>query len=70
MNLPSSTLPLAEAGALDRVNAAKFLSISTRLLDKLATEGKIVRTKIGWKSVFLIEDLDAFLKSCRQEVSQ
>lgn len=61
---------IASQGALSRTDAAKYLSISTRLLDKLASEGKIVRTKIGWKSVFLIQDLDAFLQSCRQEVTR
>lgn len=70
MNANCATPNPVESGALDRVNSAKFLSISTRLLDKLASEGKIVRTKIGWKSVFLVEDLKSFLQSCRQEVSQ
>lgn len=52
-------------GAYGRKEAAKYLSISTRLLDKLAGEGRLVRTKIGSKSVFLLEDLDHFLQSCR-----
>ena len=57
-------------GAFTRKDAAAYLSISTRLLDKLASEGRLVRTKIGWKSVFLKQDLDEFLKSCRQEVTR
>lgn len=55
-----------QRGALSRKDAATYLSISTRLLDQLATKGKLPRAKIGFKSVFLIADLDEFLKSCRQ----
>ena len=52
-------------GALSRKDAAHYLSISTRLLDQLAADGKLTRAKIGAKSVFLIEDLDAFLNASR-----
>ncbi|MDB4650158.1 helix-turn-helix domain-containing protein [Pirellulaceae bacterium] len=52
-------------GALSRKDAAHYLSISTRLLDQLAADGKLTRAKIGSKSVFLIEDLDKFLNACR-----
>ena len=57
--------PLADEpiGCLDRCHAAKYLSISTRLLDSLAAEGEIIRIKIGRKSVFRVADLDAFVES-------
>lgn len=52
-------------GALSRKEAAHYLSISTRLLDQLARDGRLTRAKIGFKSVYLIEDLDKFLNACR-----
>ena len=55
-----------QRGALSRKDAANYLSISTRLLDQLARDGRLVRAKINWKTVFVLEDLDAFLQSCRQ----
>lgn len=52
-------------GALSRKDSAAYLSISTRLLDQLAKDGKLTRAKIGFKSVFLVSDLDDFLEACR-----
>ncbi|MDA7924698.1 hypothetical protein N9B60_04785, partial [Mariniblastus sp.] len=39
-------------GCLDRKDAADYLSISTRLLDKIAAAGEIPRIKIRRKTVF------------------
>lgn len=50
-------------GCLDRRGAAKYLSISTRLLDSLAANGEIIRIKIGRKTLFRVADLDAFVAS-------
>ncbi len=66
----NTTASLNLQRALTRAESAKFLGISTRKLDSLATDGKIIRTKIGSKSVFLISDLDDFLDSCRVTDSQ
>ena len=57
MNAPKPT------GCLDRRQAAEYLSISTRLLDNLASAGQIPRVKIGAKTLFRIADLDAFVDS-------
>lgn len=51
----------APAGALDRRQAAAYLSISTRLLDDLLSAGKIQKIKIGRKTVVRVCDLDAYL---------
>ena len=50
-------------GALPRKEAAIYLAISTRQLDKLAAAGLIQRAKIGAKTVYRVIDLDAFLES-------
>jgi len=50
-------------GALSRIEAAQYLSISTRLLDDLLTQGIIPKIKIGRKTLVRICDLDAFLAS-------
>lgn len=50
-------------GALSRKEAAKYLSLSTRKLDSLASEGKIAKRKCGRKTLFLIADLNRFLLS-------
>lgn len=48
-------------GCLDRRQAADYLSISTRLLDRIASDGLIPKIKIGTKTLFRIADLDAFI---------
>lgn len=61
----TTTIPPMPApnGCLNRRDAASYLSISIRLLDKLATAGKIPRVKIGAKTIFRRGDLDAFIDS-------
>lgn len=50
-------------GSLNRRDAAAYLSISTRLLDTLASAGHIPRIKIGAKTLFRVIDLDTYLES-------
>ena len=59
MSEESTTPP----GALSRIGAAKYLSISTRLLDDLLTAGDIPKIKIGRKTLVRVCDLDAYLAS-------
>jgi len=58
-----NSLPLG--GAKNRNDSAEYLAISTRLLDELASSGRLCRAKIGSKTVFLVSDLNKFLNSCR-----
>ena len=58
-----SETPTAPTGALSRDGAAKYLSISTRLLDDLLTAGEIPRIKLGRKTLVRVCDLDAYLAS-------
>lgn len=58
----------APAGALSRVEAAQYLSISTRLLDDLLTAGAIKKIKIGRKTLVRVIDLDAYLARLAGEV--
>ena len=53
--------------ALSRIEAARYLSVSTRTLDQLANLNEIPRVKIGAKTVFRISDLDQFLSSKIQD---
>lgn len=54
----------SETGAVSRTDAAKHLGISTRMLDELASKGRLRRLKIGRRSVFQLEDLNQFLNTC------
>ena len=51
-----STKPI---GYLNRKDSANYLSISTRLLDLLASNGELKRSMFGRKPVFSITNLDA-----------
>ena len=62
-NLNGKSVDFQTSGALSRKDAAAYLSISTRQLDKYAAIGLIPRVKLGVKSVFRVSDLDAFLAS-------
>ena len=61
--LATIVTPPAPAGCLDRRQAAQYLSISVRLLDKLASEGQLSRVKIGTKTLFRVSDLDDFIET-------
>lgn len=50
-------------GALTRCDSAVFLSISTRKLDSLISEGLLKKIKIGTKTVIAVEELIRFLKA-------
>jgi excisionase family DNA binding protein len=65
----SFTPPASVSGCLDRRESASYLSISTRLLDDLAAQGKLPRVKIGRKTLFRVADLDAFVDSKVQRLS-
>ena len=57
----------APVGALGREGAARYLSISTRKLDDLLSDGSIKRRKLGRKTLIAVADLDAFLDSLGAE---
>lgn len=59
---PALTKP-AERLAYSATETAKLLSISRRTLDQLAHDKKIVRTKLGRKSLYKLSDIQAFLAS-------
>jgi excisionase family DNA binding protein len=50
-------------GTLTRVEAAKYLSISERYLDKLIASGEIRRVKLGAKTVLPVAELERFIES-------
>ena len=56
------------AGGLTRKDAATYLGISTRYLDKLAAAGEIRRAKFGAKTIYLRSELDSVLESRLQTV--
>jgi excisionase family DNA binding protein len=56
------------AGGLTRKDAAAYLGISTRYLDKLAAAGEIRRAKFGAKTIYLRSELDSVLESRLQTV--
>jgi excisionase family DNA binding protein len=67
-SVPESHRPNAAAshppiGALPRKDAANYLGVSTRYLDKLAADGQIQRAKFGSKTVYPIPELDRLLQS-------
>ena len=51
--------------ALSRSEAARYLSVSERYIDRLAASGKLQRIKLGRKTVFSLRDLDALLEASR-----
>ena len=59
----------SSGGCLDRLGSAAYLSISTRLLDKVAAQGALPRVKIGRKTLFRVADLDAFIESKVQRLT-
>ena len=57
-------------GALGRAEAAKYLGISTRLLDDLLSAETITKIKIGRKTLVRLCDLDAYLAELAGEEVQ
>ncbi len=56
------------AGGLTRKDAAAYLGISTRYLDKLAAAGEIRRCKFGAKTIYQRSELDRLLERRLQRV--
>jgi len=56
------------AGGLTRKDAAAYLGISTRYLDKLAAAGEIRRCKFGAKTIYQRSELDRLLERSLQRV--
>lgn len=48
--------------AVSTRDAAKLLGVSENTIAKLVKEGKITRRKIGWKSLYPVASLRAFLE--------
>lgn len=57
----------AEVLAVNSREASKMLGVSERTLFKLAKEGKIVCKKIGWRSLYPVASLKAFLEKPDEE---
>lgn len=62
-----SALISTPAGGLTRNDAAAYLGISTRYLDKLAAAGEILRCKFGAKTIYQRSELDRVLESRTQK---
>ena len=54
--------------AVNSKDAARMLSISERTLFKLTKEGKITCRKVGWRSLYPVAALKAFLETPEIEV--
>ena len=57
---------------LDRKEAAKFLSLSVRFVDQLASNGQLKRIKIGSKTLFRVSDLHQLISQhvCEETPNQ
>ena len=58
--------PLAVNGR----QAAKMLGVSERTVFNLAREGKIVCKKLGWRSLYTVASIKAFLETPDDETSK
>jgi excisionase family DNA binding protein len=58
------------AGGLTRKDAAAYLGISTRYLDKLAAAGEIRRCKFGAKTIYQRSELDRLLERRLQRLEE
>lgn len=52
-----------EALAVSTTEAARLLGVSERTVSKLAKEKKIACKKVGWRSLYSIASLRAYLES-------
>ena len=62
-NLSINGQPLTSI--LSRLEAAKFLSVSTRTFDRIQKEKAIPWVYVGRRRKFLVRDLEAYLMSSR-----
>ena len=56
-----------ESRYLSRIAAARYLSVSPRMLDKLLASGQIAAGRCGRRVLIAPEDLDAFFQSTRTQ---
>ena len=49
--------------AVNGKQAAKLLGVSERTIFNLARDGKIICRKVGWRSLYSVASLRAFLES-------
>ena len=56
--------------AVNSRDAAKMLGVSERTIFNLAKQGRIVCRKIGWRSLYPVSSLKAFLESPEAEESE
>ena len=50
---------------MSRIASADFLCVTTRTLDSLVQKGLLQKVKIGRRTVFEVEELQRFIRSCR-----
>lgn len=62
-----SPVEKAEPLAVNTSEAARLLGVSERTVHNLVKRGKIVCKKVGWRSIFPIASLKAFLESSDNE---
>lgn len=60
-NRPVANAPKSPVGALSKVDAAAYLGVSTRTVEKYIASGKLQAVKHGAKVTLRIADLDALL---------
>ena len=49
--------------AVDTKTASRLLGVSERTVDALAKKGKLVKKKIGWRSLYTMASIKAFLET-------
>ena len=60
---PETPEKQVEPLAVNSKQAAKLLGVSERTIFNLARDGKIACKKVGWRSLYSIASLKAFLES-------
>ena len=56
--------------AVNSKDAATMLGVSERTVFNLASEGKIVCKKLGWRSLYTVASIKAFLETPDDETSK
>ena len=62
-------MSLASRGVLGREEAADYLSVSVRVVDRLLASGQVQKLKIGRRTVVKVEELDAYISRLSEESS-
>lgn len=68
MNFKHHREPLK--GALSREDAAEYLSISAKMIDRLYQSGRLPRIKLGRSTRYRIKDLDSFLEKSLEFITK